>query len=275
VTPDPPTDPTSPSRRLVVRLLILAGLPATRLPAAAWARTRQGPFDHEHATWTELLQAYVQDGLVDYARLRRDGRGALRAYTDQLETHVGRVDGWTREQQMAFWINAYNAYTVQLVVDHYPVKGIRSIGGLLSGSVFRRRFIALGPSGGAISLDDIEHRMLRPVFREARIHFAVVCASISCPALRPEAYRADVLEAQLTDAARQFLGDTTKNRYDSRNNTLWLSAIFNWFREDFEQDAGSLDAFVRRYLPAADGAAMDARRPRIRFLAYDWSLNRR
>lgn len=262
-----------PTRRTLISALVAA--PAFWLSAPAQVGPAAAPLDHDHAAWTGILSAFVDGDLVDYARLKRDGRDRLRAYTRQLEAHAGRLEGWTRAQRLAFWINAYNAYTVQLVVDAYPVTGIRSIGGLFSGSVFARRFIPLGPAGGLLSLDDVEHTILRPVFRDARVHFAIVCASTSCPALRRDAYRATDLDRQLDDAAARFLGDERKNRYDARTNTLWLSRIFDWFGEDFERDAGSVAAYVSRHLPATVAATVQARQPRIRFLDYDWSLNRR
>ena len=222
-----------------------------------------------------MLSTYVQDGLVDYEGLKRDGRPRLDAYLGGLETQAGRWDAWARHERLAFWVNAYNAYMIRLVLEHHPIAEVRSIGGVFGGATFRRRFIPLGSAGGSVSLDDIEHWRLRSEFNDARIHFAVVCASRSCPALRPDAYQPALLDAQLDEAARRFLADRSKNRYDPDTNTLWLSAIFDWFREDFERDAGTLPGFVMRHLPASDLAVVRARRPRIRFLKYDWTLNAR
>lgn len=233
-------------------------------------------FDHEHTGWTAVLGRYVRGGFVDYAGLRKRGAADLRAYLSSLGSVCGdHYDTWTRAQKLAFWINAYNAYTVKLIVDHYPLKSIRSIG-ILPGAAFRDDFIALPKLGRAkLSLNDIEHGILRAELREPRIHFAIVCASKGCPALRSEAYRASALEAQLDDAARGFVGDPRKNRYDAASRTLRLSAIFDWFHEDFERAAGSVPALVARYANANIAAAIRAGGVRVEFLDYDWSLNGR
>ncbi len=231
--------------------------------------------DREHAAWNSLLRRYVSDDLVDYAALKR-GRPELDAYLRSLESvDRSELEEWPRPDQLAFWINAYNAYTVKLVLDHYPLRSIRSIG-LLPGAAFRRKFIPLERvAGGKLSLDDIEHRILRERFRQPRIHFAIVCASRSCPVLRNEAYQGRDLDAQLDDAARSFIRDPTRNRYDPASRTLALSSIFKWFRGDFEAAAGTLPAFVARY--ADEPTAEELRRGgvRIEFLDYDWSLNER
>jgi hypothetical protein len=231
--------------------------------------------DGEHAAWTSLLRSHVAGGLVDYAGLKREA-GALDDYLRSLESvERAELEGWPRADQLAFWINAYNAYTLKLVLDRYPLRSIRSIG-FLPGSAFKRRFIPLQRvAGGKLSLDDIEHRILRERFEEPRIHFAIVCASRSCPVLRDEAYRGSVLDAQLDDAARTFLRDPARNRYDPASRTLSLSRIFEWFRGDFEGAAGTIPAFVERY--ADERTAEELRRGgvRVEFLEYDWALNGR
>jgi hypothetical protein len=167
--------------------------------------------------------------------LRQRGEADLDRTLRTLEA----VDGasyreWTRAQQLAFWINAYNAYTVRLILDHYPVRSIRSIG-FWPLAAFRTSFIPMKAlTGRQLSLNDIEHEVLRKRFREPRIHFAAVCASKGCPTLRSEAYRATELDRQLDESARAFLRDPSKNRFEERAATLYLSSIFKWFREDFE-----------------------------------------
>jgi hypothetical protein len=233
-------------------------------------------FDQEHAAWTRLLRLYVRNGFVDYAGLKRDGQADLNAYLHALES-VGRADfdSWNREQQLGYWINAYNAYTVRLILDHYPVKSIRSIG-LLPLAAFRHRFIPLqGLRGKALSLNDIENEILRKEFQEPRIHFAIVCASKSCPSLRSDAYRGPDLEQQLDDSARAFIRDGRKNRFDAGSRTLYLSSIFKWFREDFERSAKTVPEFVARYADDSTANALHAGDIRQEFLAYDWSLNGR
>ena len=226
-------------------------------------------FDHSHAGWTAVLAGHVHDGAVDYTGLHQRGGPALDAYLRSLVA-LPRDDyqRFSREQRLAFWINAYNAYTIRVILDHYPVKSIRSIG-FLPMAAFRRSFIPL--LGGELSLNDIENDRLRKELREPRIHFAIVCASKSCPTLRAQAYRADQIEEQLEQAARAFVRDPRKNRWDGPGRTLFLSSIFKWFRGDFEQAAGSLEKFVARYLgpPIAEGSV------KVEFLDYDWSLNGR
>jgi hypothetical protein len=256
-----------PTRAAAVALALAVADPASAAPAA--------DLESEHAAWTSLLRRYVSDGLVDYPGLKR-GRSELDGYLHSLESVEGsELDAWPRPDQLAFWINAYNAYTVKLVLDHYPLRSIRSIG-FLPGSAFKRKFIPLDRvAGGKLSLDDLEHRILRERFREPRIHFAIVCASRSCPVLRDEAYRGRDLEAQLDDAARRFLRDPARNRYDPASRTLSLSSIFKWFRGDFEGAAGTLPAFVARYADAPTAEALRRGGVRVEFLDYDWSLNER
>jgi len=227
--------------------------------------------DPAHAAWTAILARWVARGTVDYAGLQREGRDPLDAYLTTLSgTCAPDYERWTRAEQIAFWIDAYNAFTVKLVLDHYPIASIRKIG-WLPGAAFRQKFIPMeGLKRGTISLDDIEHGTLRRTFHEPRIHFALVCASRSCPALRNEAYRGPDLDRQLDEQARAFLRDPTKNRFDPATRTLALSSIFSWFRKDFESAAGSLPAFVAPYL----GVALEGD-VRIVFLDYDWTLNDR
>ncbi len=216
-------------------------------------------FDQQQATRTALLRQYVHAGQVDYAGLKKN--------EDELDAVLRRLasvqpeefDRFSRKEKLAFLINAYNAYAIRTILDHYPVSSIRKIG-LIPGEAFRSSFVPL--FGKKLSLNDIED-LLREM-REPRIHFAIVCASRSCPELRAEAYRAAVLDRQLDQAARGFLHDRKKNRVEG--STLRLSSIFKWYRDDFTRGAGSLEAFVARY---------GLRGERIEFLDYDWSLNGR
>ena len=234
------------------------------------------PFDHEHAAWTVVLSRYVRRGVVDYVGFRRDGQPALSAYLASLERVCpGEHVSWTRAQKLAFWINAYNAYTVRLILDNYPIESIREIG-FLPSAAFRTDFIPMEKLRGAtLSLDDIEHEILRKEIGDSRTHFAIVCASKSCPVLRSEAYRAPIIDRQLDNAARGFLRDPTRNRYNASARTLWLSSIFDWFRDDFERSAGTLEAFVARYADETTASALRAGGVRLEFLDYDWSLNGR
>lgn len=242
-------------------------------------------FDHSHGQLAEVLAGHVQwqegggNSLVDYA--------ALQAAPEQLERYLEELSAveaaefqrWPADEQLAFLINAYNAFTLKLIVDHYPLDSIRDIGSFWQ-SPWKRRFFTL--LGEPMHLDQIEHEIIREPGRydEPRIHFAVNCASIGCPALRPEPFTAAELEAQLGDSTRRFLGDASRNRY--RAGSLEVSSIFKWYREDFERGwrgAHDLGAFLVLY---ADTLGLDADvqeqlaggQVKIRFLDYDWTLNR-
>jgi len=213
---------------------------------------------------------------VDYPALKGQ-RPALDAYLSQLSA-VSQTEfaGWSRDQRLAFLINAYNAFTVQLILDHYPLASIKDIGGLFS-SPWKRRFIGL--LGQTLSLDDLEHGLIRErgVYDEPRIHFVVNCASIGCPALRPQALVAEQLEEQLEDSLRRFLSDRQRNRFDGPANRLLASKIFDWYSEDFIRQAGSVEDYLAeraRWLSDSTAEQQRIRRgTRLGYLDYDWSLN--
>lgn len=255
--------------------------PAPRPPAAQPRPAQDAPvraFDHTHAAWTSVLDAHVQGDRFDYAALARD-RGPLDAYLAELATVTrAQLEAWTRAQRYAFWINAYNAFTVHLIVDAYPVASIKDLGSMLS-PVWKKRFIPLGAldpdgEGQALSLDVVEHGILRPRFEDARVHAAVNCASESCPPLRNEAFVAERLDEQLDEQVRAWLADPRRNRYDRASEELRVSAIFDWFEDDFERDAGSVSAWIARYAPAAEAAWIRAADDLdVEFLDYSWELN--
>jgi len=251
----------------------LLGLILALGAGAPIARAQCPAFDRSHAPWSALLARHVEGGRVDYSALGREGRGELDAYLESLSGVCARdYERWAPPERIAFWINAYNAFTVKLILDHYPIASIREIG-WLPGAAFRRKFIPMrGLEGTRISLDRIEHGWLRSAFSEPRIHFALVCAARSCPELRGEAYRGGDLERQLEAQGRTFLRDPAKNRVDRARRILRLSSIFRWFRGDFEKGGGSLAGFVSRYLEAVPNELADYS---IEFLDYDWSLNDR
>jgi hypothetical protein len=246
-------------------LLLLAG-------PGPGARGADGEFDLRHPRLARVLQGVVRDGRVDYARLR-GAPGELDAYLDAVAAvPAATFQGWAREDRLALLLNLYNAATLRLIADHHPLGSIRDIG-LLPGAAWRREGVRFG--GRRISLDHLEHRMIRPDYGEPRIHFALVCAARGCPPLRTEPYVGDRLEAQLADQARVFLAQTAKNRFDPDSGTLWLSPIFDWYRDDFLAAAPSLEAYVRPLLPADAATALGAATGpvRVRFSDYDWRLN--
>ena len=177
---------------------------------------------------------------------------------------------WTEPQQLAFLINAYNAYTLQLIIDHHPVKSIKDIGGLLKGP-WDQPVVRL--FGRTLTLNHLEHEIIRKDYPDPRIHFALVCAARGCPPLRDEVYVADRLEEQLDDQARQFLATPAKNRVDAGTRTVYLSPIFKWYGADFEKKHGSVLAALQPYWPKASASALAQGGFKIRYTDYDWSLN--
>jgi hypothetical protein len=226
----------------------------------------------DEALYARLLERHTV-GVDDIASTRVD-YGALRDSAD-WERLLGSLRASdparlaSREEKLAFWIDAYNVLAIDLVRAHYPVDSIRSIGGLLT-PVWKQ---AAGEIGGRrYSLDEIEHRILRPL-GDPRVHGAIVCASLSCPPLRREPYRAADLDAQLDDNMRRWLADPRKGmRLERHHGTVLLSPIFDWFADDFGDD---VLAFVARYARHEDRAWLRDRRGtlRVRFFDYDWRLN--
>lgn len=240
----------------------------------------------DQGIWNGLLKKNVvlvrqgQATQVNYAGMAAD-RSQLKKYlvaTSAVSTAT--FNSWSKPEQLAFLINAYNAWTVELILTEYPkVESIKDLGSLLQ-SPWKKRFISL--LGETRSLDDIEHGLIRAEgrYQEPRIHFAVNCASVGCPALRAEAYTGERLSAQLDEAARLFLSDQTRNRLEGGG--LKLSAIFKWYRGDFERGWGgykSLEQFLSSYRQAlhmteADVSRLSSGDIEIEFLDYDWRLNR-
>ena len=255
------------------------------LACGASVARAQGSFDHEHRAWSALLAKHVllrDSGRASQVRYRgfAADRATLKAYLDSL-SRVTPSDyaGWTKPQQLAFLINAYNAFTVEKILTRYPdLKSIRDFGTLFGNPWKDRFFMLLGKSQ---NLDGIEHETIRApgVFEEPRIHFAANCASIGCPALREEAYTAARLDAQLEDQTRRFLSDRSRNRFVA--GTLEVSRIFDWYAKDFSlgwKGVTSPQQFFAKYADLlADReedrqSVRDGRLP-IRYLDYDWALN--
>jgi hypothetical protein len=225
-----------------------------------------------------VLKQHVAPAGFDYGGLKKD-RSTLDLYLAELRAVTPReLAGWTREQRFAFWINVYNAYAVDLVVRSYPVASIQSLNTAFA-KVWERDVIPLNafhPEGkdDELSLDDVEHRILRPEFKDARVHAALNCASEGCPPLRAEAYVAERLSAQLDEQARSWLADPQRNRYDRTATRVLVSKIFEWFAEDFARDAGSVKGWIARYAPAEHAEWIaKASKLKIEYLEYSWKLN--
>ncbi len=220
----------------------------------------------DHSAWTALLSKYVDEsGFVDYKGFITD-KEALNGYADLLSQNPPN-DSWTENQKLAYWINAYNVFTVKLIADNYPVESIKDLNPTLSiptvRSIWTKEWFKIGEED--FSLDRIEHKILRKDFNEPRIHFAVNCASISCPVLRAEAFIPERIDEQLEEQARIFLND--KSRNEITPTSIRISKIFNWFGGDFKKDQ-SLIEFLNKY----SKTKIDEK-AKVRFLSYDWGLN--
>jgi len=218
-----------------------------------------------HELWDGLVKKHVgADGFVNYKGFVRD-TSELNRYLKVLESAHPNDKNWSRNEQMAYWINAYNAYTIQLIARNYPVASIKDIkkGIAFVNSVWDVKFIKI--QGFTYDLNNIEHNILRPVFKDARIHAAVNCASYSCPKLLNEAYTADKLESQLDASMRSFVNDPLRNRITA--GKAEISEIFKWFKGDFERD-GSLRDFLNKYSNMKITEKTD-----ISHIDYNWALN--
>lgn len=249
--------------------------------------------DLNHRLWDQVLKKNVHQGLVDYQTLKANPR-SFEAYLKELESvRPSDYEAWSRRDKIAFWLNAYNALTIKAILDHYPIKpswlglalypknSIRQIPGVWDKLTWRA-------AGRVVTLNDIEHKILRAEFREPRLHMALVCASIGCPALREEAFTGKKLESQLEEQTRSFLASSARFRIDRESRRVYLSPIFQWFGQDFiEKDtpseglAASLAAekaslnFISRYLKDEDSRWLAAGKYHVKYLDYDWSLNER
>jgi hypothetical protein len=240
--------------------------------AEAWPRwERHDPASTlvvDHDAWDRFLTDHLvtADGIhrLAYDKVSGEARHRLTAYIERLA--AAPVDRLARDEQRAFWINLYNALTVKTVLDHYPVKSIRDIRispGLFSSGPWGRKLIRV--AGEEISLDDIEHRILRPLWRDPRLHYALNCASLGCPNLMRAAFTASNTEALLEEAARAFVSHPRGARLEG--GKLIVSSIYVWFREDFGGGDSGIVEHLRHY-----GAVLDGR-TRIDGDAYDWALN--
>ena len=268
------------------RAMLLIAACALATCATATFAQNLGAFDATYAAWDALLKKQVRwlpdqhQSRVDYRGFAAD-RAELKKVLDSWSAMpAATFKSWSREAQMAFLINAYNGFTIELVLTKYPnLKSIKDIGSLLQ-SAWKKKFFTL--LGEERNLDWIEHEQLRPRYADPRIHSAMVCASIGCPALRPEAYTAARLEAQLEDGMARFMADRTRNRY--ADGQLQVSAIFKWFREDFEKGSNGGKGFNQvqdlfaQYADLLADAPADREKIRTKNVAvthldYDWSLN--
>ncbi len=248
--------------QILVALLSTAALLLTHCGVSSYQSNSQ-PISHE--IWDSLLHKHVNNsGEVNYKGFVADSL-TLRKYLHTLSNNHPNTKNWSEAERLAYWINAYNAFTVKLILDHYPVASIKDIknGIPFVNTVWDIKFVKI--EGATYDLNNIEHSILRKRFDEPRIHFAVNCASISCPRLRNEAYQPDRLEAQLLDQAGYFINRSGKNHISA--DQLQLSRIFSWFKKDFTKKGNLID-FLNQYteVKIRKDASID-------HLGYDWRLN--
>ncbi|MEG3755271.1 DUF547 domain-containing protein [Psychromonas arctica] len=265
----------------LVRFTLGAAILSGSMLSTAYAETSS----NLHGTWTNLLAQHItpinqgHSTAVDYAGFKQQ-EDTLQTYLDTLaETTRTEFDGWSKEKQLAFLINAYNAWTVEFILTKYPdLDSIKDLGSLFN-SPWDKEFVPL--LGKTLSLNDIEHGLIRGSgrYNDPRIHFAVNCASIGCPALREEAYTADKLEQQLTQQTERFLTDSSRNYI--KGNNIYLSSIFKWYDEDFEtgfRGTKSIQGFINLYVDAlqlteAQQSTLKNQKFKVKYLDYDWNLN--
>lgn len=215
------------------------------------------PAKPNHSNWNSLLRKYVNTkGNVNYAGFKKD-QALLQAYLDDLSKNPPQ-SSWSRNEKMAFWFNAYNAYTIKLIVDNYPVKSITDLKG---GKPWDVKWIKIGTK--TYSLNNIENDLLRPTYKDARIHFAVNCAAESCPPLYNQAWTEENLAAVLDKQAKAFINNPAYNKIAA--NKVQVSKIFDWYKEDF----GNLIEYLNKYSTTKINA-----NAKVEFLEYDWTLNK-
>lgn len=235
--------------------------------AVAWLSTVWAAPAVDNSIFADLLGKYVNQGQVDYDGFKRE-ESRLDAYLKILAEVDPEALG--RNDQFAFYVNAYNAWTVKLILTRYPdLKSIKDLGSLFK-SPWKKKIVRI--DGKVISLDNVEHDILRPGFKDPRVHFAINCAAFSCPPLHTEPYAGNRIDAQLDEVTRSFVNNP--NRTHLKDGTLYVSKIFDWFGEDFDSDPYS---FVVEY---AEGDLKDrllAGKGNIgvKYMDYDWSLNNR
>ncbi len=258
-------------------LLALAAAPVAGAPKAKlWERwtahNAASTAAIDHGPWTMFLGKYVvayPDGInrTPYGHVTAADKKILEDYIARLGSIS--ISTYNRDEQRAYWINLYNALTVKVILDHYPVKSIRAIkAGLFSIGPWQQRLIAV--EGIELSLDDIEHRILRPIWRDPRLHYAVNCTALSCPNLQPEAFTASSTDGLLTRAAREYIN--TPRAAQIKNGELIVSSVYKWYKEDF----GNSDQGVIRHLQQYAQPTLAAELSQIKRIAddrYDWSLN--
>ena len=259
-----------PSR---VALLLVVGL---LMIIGANEGTAQSSSTFDHSAFDQVLATHVDDtGMVDYAALKAHRSEHLDPYLEQLaETDV---DALSPDETLALWINAYNALTLAFMLDHYPVDSIwETTPGETAATTEENPFEQpVGTvAGRSYTLDEIEHNEIDAHFDDPRFHFAIVCAAVSCPPLRVEAYTGDQLDTQLHDQAVRFIHDHPDNRISSSDDTIHVSTVFEWFIHDFGGDTDGIQAYLAPFFEGTVRKQLEEAAFHVEFTDYDWTINR-
>lgn len=219
----------------------------------------------DHAPFDKVLKTHVKNGRVDYKAVGGDEN--FKSYLSALRKANPNALA-TREEKLAFWINAYNAITIYFITENPNIKSIRDI----KPNVWKEQTLFIG--GKPYTLDEIEHKIIIGELNEIRAHFVLVCAAKSCPVLRSQAYTPSKVSKQIDEQAKAFLNNPKRNRFDAETKTIHLAKIFEWYKNDFENAAGSIQKFIEPYLTKeSDKALLMHPGLHIEYLEYDWSLN--
>lgn len=238
---------------------------------AGGAPTAQSAFDPTYDLYAKVLLAFVdENGRVDYPSLKVNPQNLKLCLDQWAEVTESEFQTWTRDEQLAFFLNLYNAQTLARILEHYPLLSIRDIGHVFMGP-WDQEVVRI--FGDTKSLDYLEHVLIRKKYEEPRVHFALVCAAMGCPPLRREPYIAEKLDAQLEDQVRIFMATPQKNRMDVEKKTVYLSLIFKWFDKDFLKVSGDLLSFVEPYFSQNQAVDFKTGEYKIVFTDYDWTLN--
>jgi hypothetical protein len=277
-----PGTPVKTFIRAISLTCMAAFLLAAVLASAASVVSAQA-FDQTYDSYDKVLKAYVADGRVNYSGLKK-APNALGPYLDSAAgVPEERFNSWTESQRLAFLINLYNAATLKLILDHYPVKSIKDIGSFFKGP-WDQPVVRL--FGKTITLNHLEHDILRKQYSEPRIHMVLVCAAKGCPPLRSVAYLAEKLDKQLDDQSRRYLISPNGLSIDREKKGVYFSSIFKWYGEDFiaryspatgftglDKTERAVANFYSSYLTAADSNFLSVGGYSVKYLDYDWSLN--
>ena len=262
---------------IAVAIVLLAAVVGWQLRPAVDITERWSAHDPastltiDHSAWDELLSRYVTQrrgvNRFNYETFGASDRAILKAYLAALSTTP--ISDYNRQAQQAFWINLYNLLTVKVILEHYPVKSIYDISpDLLPPGPWSQTLVEI--EGDALSLDDIEHRILRPIWSDPRIHYAVNCAAMGCPNLQPKAFTAENTEAMLDAAAREFINH--RRAVNVSYGLLRVSSLYDWYQEDFGGSEAGVFAHLRKYgNERVQGYLQD--RSKVDNYHYDWTIN--